>query len=83
VFVLPLQSPVRDDGSEAPSSPAPVRGRRRSLGSDAVTSPVRELEEFEDETDMLGNDDAASQQGQSQHEEEDDGDDLFGDNMEA
>jgi hypothetical protein len=81
VFVLPLQSPVRDDGSEGPSSP--VRGRRRSLGSEAVTSPVRELEEFEDETDLLGNDDAASQQGQQQEEEEDDGEELFGDNMEA
>lgn len=82
MFVLPLQSPVRDDGSEGASSPVPARGRRRSLGSEAVTSPVRELEEFEDETDLLGNDDPASQQGQ-QEEEEDDGEELFGDNMEA
>lgn len=60
-----------------------MRGRRRSLGSDAVTSPVRELEEFEDETDLLGNDDAASQGPSQQEQEEDDGEELFGDNMEA
>jgi hypothetical protein len=81
VFVLPSQSPVRDDGSEAPSSPVTMRVGRRSLGSEAVTSPVRELEEFEDETDLLGNDDAPAYE--VAQEEEEDGEELFGDNMEA
>ncbi|XP_063242568.1 DNA replication licensing factor Mcm2 [Bacillus rossius redtenbacheri] len=55
------------------SSPAssPPRSERRA---DLATSPPREVGMFEDESDILGG--AASQ-------EEEDGEELFGDNMEA
>jgi len=57
-------------------------GGRRGLGSEAVTSPVRDLEDFEDETDLVQNDDPASQNPPVE-EEEGEGEELFGDNMEA
>ncbi|XP_065339105.1 DNA replication licensing factor Mcm2 [Cloeon dipterum] len=73
-----MSSPLGDEGSERSGSPS--RRRRRSLGSEAVTSPVRELEEFNDESELIGNDDIPSQEPQ---EVEEDGEELFGDNMEA
>lgn len=55
----------------------------RSVGDnrrEAVTSPVRDLEPFEDESDLVGVDD----DGVHRYEdEEEDGEELFGDNMEA
>lgn len=51
-------------------------------GREAVTSPVRDLEPFEDESDLLGGD--GDDDGVNRLEEdEEDGEELFGDNMEA
>lgn len=49
---------------------------------EAVTSPVRDLEPFEDESELLGGegDDDGVQRFE---DEEEDGEELFGDNMEA
>lgn len=58
-----------------PQQSSPRSGRR----SDAVTSPPRALEEpFEDESEFLGGEPLSVGQ-----EEEEDGEELFGDNMEA
>lgn len=58
-----------------PQQSSPRSGRR----SDAVTSPPRALEEpFEDESEFLGGGPLSVGQ-----EEEEDGEELFGDNMEA
>lgn len=44
-----------------------------------MTSPAPEIDEpFEDESDLLGNDNDVNQE-----EEEEEGEELFGDNMEA
>jgi len=62
---------------EAPSSP-PTRGQRG--GVDPTSSPGRDLAPFEDESELVGGDgevDAALQA------EEEDGEELFGDRMEA
>jgi len=48
---------------------------------EAVTSPVRDLEPFEDESELLGGGDA--EVDRFVDEEEEDGEELFGDNMEA
>ncbi|KAE8742356.1 hypothetical protein FOCC_FOCC012043 [Frankliniella occidentalis] len=56
----------------------------RSVGDarrEAVTSPVRDLEPFEDESDLIGGD--VDSVRQFEDEEEEDGEELFGDNMEA
>ncbi|XP_068082893.1 DNA replication licensing factor Mcm2 [Anabrus simplex] len=58
----------------APSSPLSGDDRH-----DAVTSPVREMEPFEDESELLGDAQIASQLDM---EDEEDGEELFGDNME-
>lgn len=53
--------------------------RQEGRRGDAVTSPPRELEEpFEDESEFLGGGPLSVQE-----EEEEDGEELFGDNMEA
>ncbi|XP_059475525.1 DNA replication licensing factor Mcm2 [Neocloeon triangulifer] len=81
-----MSSPAREDGSEladsANSPTSPARGRRRSLGSEAVTSPVRELDEFEDESDLIGGNDEVEDQAPVEEEDEE-GEELFGENMEA
>ncbi|GLH17073.1 DNA helicase, partial [Gryllus bimaculatus] len=61
----------------ADSSPVPSPAASRG---DLATSPLRELEEpFEDEGDILG----SEHSGAPVDEEEQDGEELFGDNMEA
>lgn len=56
------------------SSPA-----RSDRHTEAMTSPAPEIDEpFEDESDLLGNDNDVNQE-----EEEEEGEELFGDNMEA
>ncbi|KAF4522245.1 hypothetical protein B566_EDAN009089 [Ephemera danica] len=55
-------------------------GRRGLPRSDAVTSPLRDLEEFEDETDIIEN---GVESDHPDEEEEGEGEELFGDNMEA
>ncbi|XP_065569398.1 DNA replication licensing factor mcm2-like [Artemia franciscana] len=52
------------------------RNRRRSGASDHASEPESELPQFEDESDIIGN------LSQREVEEEEDGEDLFGDNME-
>lgn len=51
-----------------------------SSRADAVTSPPREMEPFEDEGDILGIEPLSVG---PEEEEEEDGEELFGDNMEA
>lgn len=72
-------SPSAGVSSPEPTTPsrASQRRRRSSRGSnvDPVTSsPGRDLPAFEDESDLIGND--------APVEEEEDGEELFGDNME-
>ncbi|KAK2724323.1 hypothetical protein QYM36_000988 [Artemia franciscana] len=73
--------------SRNPSSPSAMvsspeqstprgRNRRRSGASDHASEPESELPQFEDESDIIGN------LSQREVEEEEDGEDLFGDNME-
>lgn len=57
-------------------SSSPARSDRHT---EAMTSPAPEIDEpFEDEADLLGNDNDVNQE-----EEEEEGEELFGDNMEA
>lgn len=62
---------MSDRGSEGSS---PVRGNIGG-GRSALTSPVHDFEPFEDEADLLGEDNMAI-------EDEGEGEELFGDNME-
>lgn len=68
----------QDDTSSDPFSTAtspsrPSRGRRSSRG-DPTSSPGRDLPPFEDESELLGN--------VAGEEEEGEGEELFGDNLE-
>lgn len=82
MFLLPQEQPTSPSAgvsSPEPTTPsrASQRRRRSSRGSnvDPVTSsPGRDLPAFEDESDLIGND--------APVEEEEDGEELFGDNME-
>ncbi|XP_076656477.1 DNA replication licensing factor Mcm2 isoform X1 [Halictus rubicundus] len=57
------------------NSSSPVRSERQA---EAMTSPAPDIDEpFEDESDLLGNDNDIIQE-----EQEEDGEELFGDNME-
>ena len=57
----------------SPASPASRQGRQSSRGDPATSSPGRDLPPFEDESEFLGD----------THEvEEEDGEELFGDNLE-
>lgn len=79
VFLFIMQSP-RSTRSNARSPRSDASdGRRRQAGSER-TSPVRELEEFEDETELLGDGEGSVR---PEEEEEGEGEELFGDNMEA
>lgn len=79
---LPQEQPTSPSaGLSSPEPNTPSRSsqrrRRSSRGSnvDPVTSsPGRDLPAFEDESDLIGND--------APVEEEEDGEELFGDNME-
>jgi len=52
----------------------------RAIRPEAVTSPAPDMEPFEDESEIFGGD----TEGDGRHdEEEEDGEELFGDNMEA
>ncbi|XP_069685612.1 DNA replication licensing factor Mcm2 [Periplaneta americana] len=62
--------------SSEPGSPMTDRDPR----SEAVTSPAPDMEPFEDESEILGGD---TENVGRQDEEEEDGEELFGDNMEA
>ena len=53
----------------------------RALYSEAVTSPAPDMEPFEDESELFGADPAS--EARTANEEEEDGEELFGDNMEA
>lgn len=54
---------------------SPVRSERNT---EAMTSPAPDIDEpFEDESDLLGEEDEVN------NEEEEEGEELFGDNMEA
>lgn len=55
---------------------SPVRSPTTPMGRSAMTSPVRDLEPFEDEGDLLGD------MSQADPIDEEDGEELFGDNME-
>lgn len=57
------------------SSPAPDTPSERDGARSRMTSPARDYEPFEDEAGILGDN--------PQEEEEEDGEELFGDNMEA
>lgn len=54
---------------------SPVRAPTTPMGRSAMTSPVQDFEPFEDEGDLLG-------MSQADPIEEEDGEELFGDNME-
>lgn len=56
------------------SSPAPDTPSDRDGARSRMTSPARDYEPFEDEAGILG---------ENPEEEEEDGEELFGDNMEA
>lgn len=56
------------------SSPTPDTPTDRDGARSRMTSPARDYEMFEDESAILGDNPA---------EEEEDGEELFGDNMEA
>ena len=62
---------------EAPSSP-PTRGQRG--GVDPTSSPGRDLAPFEDESELVGGDEEVDA---ALDAEEEDGEELFGDAMEA
>ena len=67
----------QSEASSAPSSPSSrvSRGRRGSRIDPVTSSPGRDLPPFEDESELLGD------QG-DQIVQEDDGEELFGDNLE-
>ncbi|KAI0232086.1 DNA replication licensing factor mcm2 [Lamellibrachia satsuma] len=73
-----LRWKVQDETSDpfsvaSPASPASRQGRQSSRGDPATSSPGRDLPPFEDESEFLGD----------THEvEEEDGEELFGDNLE-
>lgn len=56
---------------------SPLRSPSGGGGRSAMTSPVHDFEPFEDEGDLLGDMSQADR-----IEEEEDGEELFGDNME-
>ncbi|XP_074644668.1 DNA replication licensing factor mcm2-like isoform X2 [Tubulanus polymorphus] len=62
--------------ADAPSSPEARRSRRGSQADPITSSPGRDLPAFEDESELLGDNGAAME------EEDEQGEDLFGDNME-
>ncbi|KAK3102492.1 hypothetical protein FSP39_011770 [Pinctada imbricata] len=69
----------KDDTSSDPFSTATSpsrasRGRRSSRGDPITSSPGRDLPPFEDDSELLGN--------PAGEEEEEDGEELFGDNLE-
>jgi len=51
-----------------------------AIRPEAVTSPAPDMEPFEDESEILGGD---TEGDGRRDEEEEDGEELFGDNMEA
>ena len=53
----------------------------RALRSDAVTSPAPDMEPFEDESEFFGGEPVS--EARTLNEDEEDGEELFGDNMEA
>lgn len=53
----------------------------RGIRPEAVTSPAPDMEPFEDESEIFGGD--VQSDGRHADEEEEDGEELFGDNMEA
>lgn len=68
---------MSSNGRDTPDMDMSAGDSRR----EAVTSPVRDLEPFEDESDLIvGDDDEGVQRLE---DEEEDGEELFGDNMEA
>ncbi|XP_031617639.1 DNA replication licensing factor Mcm2 [Contarinia nasturtii] len=63
--------------SDTPSSPPPsIEAERRELLRNLMTSPVEDFEPFENEDEILGDTTVRHD------DEEDDGEELFGDNME-
>jgi len=74
-----LQDETSSDPFSVATSPAPApAGGRRQQGqhrgrTDQTSSPGRDLPPFEDESELLG---------YNQEEEEEDGEELFGDDME-
>lgn len=69
---------MSSNGRDTPDLDRSVGDARR----EAVTSPVRDLEPFEDESDLLGGE-GEDDGVQRLEDEEEDGEELFGDNMEA
>ncbi|KDR16761.1 DNA replication licensing factor Mcm2 [Zootermopsis nevadensis] len=63
--------------SSEPGSPVSEWGIR----PEAITSPAPDMEPFEDESEIFGGD--AQSDGRHADEEEEDGEELFGDNLEA
>ncbi|PSN29948.1 DNA replication licensing factor Mcm2 [Blattella germanica] len=61
---------------------SPMSAADRTLRSEAATSPAPDMEPFEDESELFGGD-PQSEAGALNEEEEEDGEELFGDNMEA
>lgn len=53
----------------------------RAIRPEAVTSPAPDMEPFEDESEIFGGDTEGD--GRRDEEEEEDGEELFGDNMET
>ena len=66
---------MQDETSSDPFSTATSPRSTRSRGRDPLTSsPGRDLPPFEDDSELLGDNDPV--------QEEDDGEELFGDNLE-
>ena len=59
---------------QSPESHASRRSRRSSRGDPITSSPGRDLPPFEDESELLGDEAPAEEEGE--------GEELFGDNLE-
>ena len=73
VLLVSLQDASSSDPFSTAASSPPRRRRRSSRGDPLTSSPGRDLPPFEDESELLGD---------GQVEEEGEGEELFGDNME-